>query len=68
MRIMGFHPDPRYAGGHRLSPGAGELKYLSGMGTTLKGQLLVWDGATTDFKKYKIRKDPDCPACGNGKN
>jgi adenylyltransferase/sulfurtransferase len=43
------------------------LKYLSGMGSTLKGQLLVWEGATTDFKKYKIRKDPDCPACGNGK-
>jgi adenylyltransferase/sulfurtransferase len=43
------------------------LKYLSGMGSTLKGQLLVWEGATTDFKKYKIRKDPDCPTCGNGK-
>ena len=43
------------------------LKYLSGSGQNLKGQLLVWEGATTDFKKYKIRKDPDCPACGNGK-
>ena len=39
----------------------------SGMGSTLKGQLLVWEGATTDFRKYRIRKDPDCPACGNGK-
>jgi adenylyltransferase/sulfurtransferase len=42
------------------------LKYLSGTGSTLKGQLLVWEGATTDFRKYKIRKDPDCPTCGNG--
>jgi len=40
------------------------LKFLSGTGTTLKNQLLVWEGATTDFKKYKIRKDPDCPTCG----
>ncbi len=30
------------------------LKYLSGT------------GASTDFKKFKIRKDPDCPTCGNG--
>jgi adenylyltransferase/sulfurtransferase len=42
------------------------IKYLSGTGSTLKNQLLVWEGATTDFKKYKIRKDPECPACGNG--
>ena len=32
----------------------------------IKGQLLVWEGATTDFKKYTVRKDPDCPTCGNG--
>lgn len=43
------------------------LKYLSGTGPNLKGQLLVWEGATTDFKKYKIRKDPDCRACGSGR-
>jgi molybdopterin/thiamine biosynthesis adenylyltransferase len=40
------------------------LKYLTGTGTNIKNQLLVWEGATTDFKKYKIRKDPECPACG----
>jgi molybdopterin-synthase adenylyltransferase len=42
------------------------LKYLSGRGSALRGQLLVWEGASTDLKKYKIRKDPDCPTCGNG--
>ena len=42
------------------------LKYLTGTGATLKNQLLVWEGATTDFKKYRIRKDPDCPTCGKG--
>lgn len=41
------------------------LKYLSGTGTTLKGQLLVWEGATTDFKKFRIRRDPECSTCGN---
>jgi adenylyltransferase/sulfurtransferase len=40
------------------------LKYLSGTGSTIKGQLLVWEGATTDFQKFTIRKDPDCPTCG----
>jgi len=42
------------------------LKYLSGFGSTLKNQLLVWEGATTDFKKYRIRNDPDRPVCANG--
>jgi adenylyltransferase/sulfurtransferase len=40
------------------------IKYLAGIGTTIKGQLLVWEGGTTDFRKFKIRKDPDCPTCG----
>lgn len=40
------------------------LKYLSGAGSTVKNQLLVWEGATTDFKKFRIRKDPECPTCG----
>ena len=40
------------------------IKYLSGSGPNIKNQLLVWEGATTDFKKFKLRKDPDCPACG----
>ncbi len=40
------------------------LKYLSGTGSTLRGQLLVWEGAATNFQKFKVRKDPDCPTCG----
>ena len=31
------------------------LKYLSGTGSTLKGQFPVWEGASTDLKKYKSR-------------
>ena len=40
------------------------IKYLSGFGTNLKGKLLVWDGAESDFMVVTVRKDPDCPACG----
>lgn len=40
------------------------LKYLTGVGTNLKNRLLVWGGDCMEFKKYKIRKDPDCPVCG----
>ncbi len=40
------------------------IKYLTGVGPTLKGELLVWEGGTTDFQKFKVRKDPECPVCG----
>ena len=40
------------------------IKYLTGIGTTIKGKLIVWDGGKTEFKTLHARKDPDCPACG----
>ncbi len=40
------------------------IKYLSGVGTSLKGRLLVWDGGRVEFKTFKAWKDPACPACG----
>jgi adenylyltransferase/sulfurtransferase len=43
------------------------LKYLSGSGKNLKGKLLVWDGANTEFRNLRAYKDPQCPACGNGR-
>lgn len=61
---QGGHPRTwRCAGCDRISSGTGGVKYLVGIGTTIKGQLLVWEGGTTDFQKFKIRKDPDCPTC-----
>jgi len=45
---------------------AGEtIKYLTGIGTNLKGQLLVWDGSKMEFKILKSHRDPDCPVCGD---
>ncbi|HXY53714.1 MAG TPA: HesA/MoeB/ThiF family protein [Nitrospirota bacterium] len=40
------------------------IKFLAGIGTNVMGWLLVWEGGTTEFRKFKIRKDPDCPTCG----
>ncbi|MFZ5801572.1 MAG: HesA/MoeB/ThiF family protein [Candidatus Omnitrophota bacterium] len=40
------------------------VKYLTGVGKNLKNELLVWEGSTVSFRKFKIRKDPACPACG----
>ena len=39
------------------------LKYLTGVGTTLKNRLLVWNGADMEFRLLKVRRDPDCPTC-----
>jgi adenylyltransferase/sulfurtransferase len=43
------------------------VKYLTGIGKNLKGKLLVWEGATVNFKTYKAMKDPNCPTCGGKK-
>ena len=40
------------------------VKYLTGVGSNLKGKLLVWDGSKTEFRTFRVPKDPDCPACG----
>ena len=40
------------------------IKYLTGVGSNLKGKLLVWDGNRVDFKTFRAPKDPECPACG----
>jgi len=40
------------------------IKYLSGVGTNLKGTLLIWDGATMEFISLPQKKVPDCPVCG----
>jgi molybdopterin/thiamine biosynthesis adenylyltransferase len=40
------------------------LKYLTGVGTTLKGKLLVFDGEDMTFTPLKIEREPACPECG----
>jgi molybdopterin/thiamine biosynthesis adenylyltransferase len=40
------------------------LKYITGIGSTLKGILMIWDGVDTNFHRIEVVKDPNCPACG----
>lgn len=40
------------------------IKEITGMGTSLSGFLLVWDALATEFRKVRLRKDPECPVCG----
>ncbi|MBN1586140.1 MAG: HesA/MoeB/ThiF family protein [Candidatus Omnitrophica bacterium] len=40
------------------------LKCLTGVGEPLKNELLVWDGNTVSFSRFKMRKNPKCPTCG----
>ena len=41
------------------------LKELLGLGDSLSGQLLIYDGLTTSFRKLKIKRVSDCPLCGS---
>lgn len=40
------------------------IKFLSGIGERLEGDLLIWDGATMQFNHLPHQKVPDCPVCG----
>ena len=40
------------------------IKVLLGIGDTLAGRLLVYDALDMTFTELKLRRDPECPACG----
>lgn len=40
------------------------IKALLGIGETLSGRLLIYDALDMTFTELKVRRDPDCPACG----
>ena len=40
------------------------IKLILGIGDTLVGRLLLVDALTMQFRTLKLRKNPDCPACG----
>ncbi len=40
------------------------IKLILGKGDSLIGTLLTFDALAMDFRKLKLRKDPNCPACG----
>jgi len=40
------------------------LKEILGIGESLSGSLLIYEGLNTTFRKIKVKRDPGCPLCG----
>jgi len=40
------------------------LKLVIGIGESLIGRLLLFEALSTRFTELKVRRDPDCPICG----
>jgi sulfur-carrier protein adenylyltransferase/sulfurtransferase len=40
------------------------IKLLLGIGDPLVGRLLAYDALEQSFRTFKMRRDPQCPACG----
>lgn len=41
------------------------IKLVLGTGDALVGRLLMYDALTQKFREMKIRRDPNCPVCGD---
>ena len=41
------------------------IKLLLGAGATLVGRLLLYDAWNMRFRELKLRRDPECPVCGD---
>jgi molybdopterin/thiamine biosynthesis adenylyltransferase len=41
------------------------IKLILNFGDPLVGRLLIWDALDGAFSEVKLRRDPDCPACGD---
>ncbi|MHB8458150.1 MAG: molybdopterin-synthase adenylyltransferase MoeB, partial [Acidimicrobiales bacterium] len=42
------------------------IKLLLGLGDPLVGRLLAYDALEESFRSFNVRRDPECPACGEG--
>jgi bacteriocin biosynthesis cyclodehydratase domain-containing protein len=40
------------------------LKLIAGYGDPLIGRLLTFDAQSTRFSEVKVKRDPQCPVCG----
>ncbi|MBS3136317.1 molybdopterin-synthase adenylyltransferase MoeB [Candidatus Woesearchaeota archaeon] len=41
------------------------IKHILGIGRSLKGRLLLYDALDMSFREVKIKKDRNCPLCGD---
>ncbi len=42
------------------------IKLILGLGDPLIGRMLAYDALEESFRTFKVRRDPACPACGEG--
>jgi molybdopterin/thiamine biosynthesis adenylyltransferase/rhodanese-related sulfurtransferase len=40
------------------------IKLITEIGTPLTGRLLLYDAMALEFREFSLRKDPECPVCG----
>jgi adenylyltransferase/sulfurtransferase len=40
------------------------IKLILGIGEPLIGRLLMFDALSTSFVELKLRRNPECPVCG----
>ncbi len=41
------------------------VKLILGLGEPLVNRLLLYDALAMEFREVKIRRDPECPLCGD---
>jgi molybdopterin/thiamine biosynthesis adenylyltransferase/molybdopterin converting factor small subunit len=41
------------------------IKLILGLGDSLAGRLLLFDALSMEFREVKLRRDPECPVCGD---
>ncbi len=41
------------------------IKLVLGLGDSLAGRILSYDSLEQSFRTFKVRRDPQCPACGD---
>ncbi len=41
------------------------IKLILGLGDSLAGRLLLFDALAMEFREVKLRRDPECPVCGD---
>ena len=41
------------------------IKVITGVGEPMIGSLMIYDALEMSFRKIKVRKDPNCPLCGD---
>ena len=41
------------------------IKEILGIGDSLAGSLLIYEGLSSEFRKISVKADPGCPLCGD---